>query len=96
MPIEFGNAIPAVDGTLDEPITTPLSELEVTQRGRIVRIYREETPLLNYLANHGIFPGLVLQVEDIAPYNGPLTIRLDGEKVILGREIAARVLVSLD
>ncbi len=89
-----GNAIPAVDGTLDEPQTRPLSEMEVGQRGTVVRIYREETPLLKYLADHGIYPGLVLEVEDIAPYNGPLTIRLDGATIVLGREIAARVLVG--
>lgn len=91
-----GNAIPEVDGTLDEPDTLPLSELDVGQRGTVARIYREETPLLKYLADHGVYPGLMLEVEDIAPYNGPFTIKLDGETVVLGREIAARVLVSLN
>jgi DtxR family Mn-dependent transcriptional regulator len=90
-----GNAIPTADGVLAERRTVPLSEMEVNQSGTVARIYREEAPLLKYLADHGVYPGLRIEVEDIAPYNGPLTVQVDGTQIILGREIAARVLIAL-
>ena len=90
-----GNRIPARDGALDEADTTPLSELKVGEGGQIARIYREETPLLDYLAERGILPGQPVCVEDIAPYNDPLTVRVGSAVVVLGCEIAARILVAV-
>ncbi len=91
-----GNIIPLADGTLEEPPVVPLSELEVGQSGHVARIYREETTLLEYLAERGILPGLPVRVEDIAPYNGPLTVRVGDREHVLGREIAVHILVDLD
>jgi DtxR family Mn-dependent transcriptional regulator len=91
-----GNLIPTADGALNEPPTTPLSEMEIGQKGIIARIYREETTLLDYLAERGVLPGLRVEVADIAPYNGPLVVQVGEQQLSLGREIAARVLISLD
>ena len=91
-----GSLIPGADGTYEEPPTTPLSEMEVGQTGTIRRIHREETPLLEYLAERGVFPQLPIELLDMAPYNGPLTIRINERDVVLGREIAARILISLN
>lgn len=91
-----GNAIPHADGTLEEPPVVPLNEMEIRQSGCIARIYREETTLLEYLAERGILPGQPVSVEDIAPYNGPLTVRVGEREHVLGREIAAHILIALD
>lgn len=91
-----GNPIPLADGTLEEPPVVPLNELEVGQSGRVARIYREETTLLEYLAERGILPGQPVRVEDIAPYNGPLTVRMGEREHVLGREIAVHILIDLD
>jgi DtxR family Mn-dependent transcriptional regulator len=91
-----GNQIPPADGEYEESSATPLSEMEVGRSGTVARIYREETPLLSYLAERGVVPGLRVKVVDLAPYNGPLTIATGTGEVILGREIAARVLIVQD
>ncbi|HEC21768.1 MAG TPA: metal-dependent transcriptional regulator [Chloroflexi bacterium] len=92
-----GNPIPPRDGELIEKAAVPLSELEVGQSGHVSHIYREETALLEYLAERGLYPEVPVLVEDIAPYNGPLTVRVGRDQtVILGREIAAHVLIRLD
>ena len=88
-----GSVIPDVDGHYEEPPTVPLSEMEVGEKGTIRRIYREETPLLDYLAERKVLPGLPVVVKDIAPYNGPLTVVVGSSEIVLGREIAARILV---
>lgn len=91
-----GNAVPTPEGVLEEPATVPLNEMAVGDTGLVRRIFREETPLLEYLAERGVLPGLPVSVEDIAPYNGPITIQVGENTVVLGREIATRVLVVPD
>lgn len=90
-----GSVIPDAEGNYEEPPTVPLSEMEVGQKGIVRRIYREETPLLDYLAERHVLPGLPVSVRDIAPYNGPLTAQVGDGEVVLGREIAARILIIL-
>lgn len=89
-----GNPIPTQDGQLVELDEITLNEMEAGESGRISRIYREETPLLEYLAERGIYPTMPITVQDIAPYNGPLTVTVDGAEHVLGRGIAARILVQ--
>lgn len=89
-----GNPIPAVDGNVSELPAVPLSEMDIGQSGSVARIYHEETVLLEYLAERGILPGAAVRVEEIAPYNGPLTVRVGEREIMLGREIAAHILVD--
>ena len=91
-----GSMIPDADGHYVEPPTTPLSEMEVGMTGTVRRIYREETPLLEYLADRHVLLGKTVSVLDIAPYNGPLTVQIEDDEVVLGREIAARILITLE
>jgi DtxR family Mn-dependent transcriptional regulator len=90
-----GNEIPAADGTFEPVEAIPLNEIEIGGGGRIARIYPEETTLLEHLNKHDICPGKQLVVEDVAPYNGPLTIVVDGETVVIGRTVAAHVYVQV-
>jgi DtxR family Mn-dependent transcriptional regulator len=89
-----GNPIPMVGGEVSEPPATLLSEMDIGQSGTVARIYHEETVLLEYLVERGILPGAAVRVEEIAPYNGPLTVRVGEREIMLGREIAAHVLVD--
>jgi DtxR family Mn-dependent transcriptional regulator len=91
-----GNPIPTSDGKLETPDTTRLSELAIGQAGTVSYIYPEETILLEYLAERRLFPGAAISVEDLAPYNGPLTLLVDGEEVILGREVAAHLAIRMN
>ncbi len=90
-----GNPIPDSDGQITGQKTVPLSSLETGQRARLVNVSYEETILLDYLAKRGFFPGIVLTVEDIAPYQGPFIIRLTDRTEALGREISSRIFVEI-
>lgn len=90
-----GNPIPDADGNIIEQPVIPLSEMEIGQTARLVNIAYEETILLDYLAKRGFFPGTLMTLEDIAPFQGPFTMRI-GERIeALGREIASRIFVEL-
>jgi DtxR family Mn-dependent transcriptional regulator len=89
-----GNPIPEPSGELIRSPAIPLSQMAVGEAGRIVRILQEGAELLDYLAQHNIFPDQRVEVEAIAPFDGPLTVRVGGCTQVLGREAAERVLVE--
>ena len=86
-----GNPIPSADGDVTAVHDTPLSDLQPGDRGAITRIHPESELLLDYLAARHILPGQPLEFEELAPFNGPLMIKIDGETHALGQEIAAHI-----
>ena len=89
-----GNPIPGADGTLAAETAIPLSRLAPGQSGIIVRIEREEPELLKYLAALGLFPQTKVEVEEVAPFGGPLLILVGSSRYAIGRKVAARIFVS--
>jgi DtxR family transcriptional regulator, Mn-dependent transcriptional regulator len=90
-----GNAIPSLDGGLPDDGDVPLSRLTAGQRGVITRIEREELELLRYLATLGLLPETTVEVEEVAPFGGPLLVRVGSSRYALGRKVAARVRVRV-
>ncbi|HET7875039.1 MAG TPA: metal-dependent transcriptional regulator, partial [Methylomirabilota bacterium] len=88
-----GNPIPRADGALPEETGTPLHRLKPGQSGMILRIEREEPELLKYLATLGLFPQIKVEVDEVAPFGGPVLIRVGDSRYALGRKVAARIFV---
>lgn len=74
----------------------PLTDLEVGEKGVILRIYPEgeNETLCKYLAEHGIVPGKSLIIEKIEPLEGPMTIHFEGHEHVLGRKAATFILIE--
>jgi DtxR family Mn-dependent transcriptional regulator len=91
-----GNPIPSAEGEMMEMKGIPLTDLEVGDKGAILRIHPEgeNETLCSYLAEHGIVPGKPLTVEKIEPFEGPMTICVEDHEHILGRKAAAFILVE--
>jgi len=51
--------------------------------------------LLRYLAQLGLVPGSKLMVIEAAPFDGPLTIEIDGQEEIIGNRIASSIRVEV-
>lgn len=86
-----GNPIPNPDGTVETMQDIPLNEAIIGQNGQITRVELPETKLCSYLAQKGVLPGVSITVEDEAPFDGPLTIRIGEREIAIGREVARRV-----
>ena len=88
-----GSPIPTRDGRIDQLDYTLLAELQ-TGQSATVAVVQDQTPaLLRYLAEVGLTPGVSITVIDVAPFEGPLTLRLgqsDTQRVI-GRNIAQKI-----
>jgi DtxR family Mn-dependent transcriptional regulator len=91
-----GDPIPGKDGQVADVQTLPLSELRPGARATVSRIPDDaDGELLRYLGALGLTPGQVLVVREVAPFDGPLTLEVDGERQIVGRRVAGAVLVCL-
>jgi DtxR family Mn-dependent transcriptional regulator len=74
-------------------LTRPLSELGPGAAATVASVPEEDRALLEYLVGQGLVPGAAVAIEQVAPFNGPLTLRVGGTIRAIGREVAARVRV---
>ncbi|HVP19477.1 MAG TPA: metal-dependent transcriptional regulator [Spirochaetia bacterium] len=88
-----GHPIPDRLGRTSEPPVRPLSRLRRNEGGVIARIAEERRDLLEYLATLGMMPQATVHVEQVAPFDGPLLVRVKGASYALGREIAEKIWV---
>jgi DtxR family Mn-dependent transcriptional regulator len=88
-----GHAIPGEDGTLNEEPLRALSGLEPGDEAIIGCIAEEKGDLLRYLASLGLLPDTPVLVESVAPFNGPLLVRVGGSQYALGREVTDKIMV---
>ncbi|MDX1531815.1 MAG: metal-dependent transcriptional regulator [Rhodothermales bacterium] len=89
-----GAPIPSVDLELEEPERTPLAELEPGQRAVVAEVSDHDAELLRYLGGLGLYPQTPLEVVALAPFEGPLTVRVGGAEQTVGRRAAAYIFVT--
>src|ERR1700704_1501953 len=79
-----GDPIPGRDGSIDEPQTRSLADLEKGDRALFLRVSDSNPDMLRYLAEREIRPGEELEVIDKQPFGGPLFIAIAGGRHALG------------
>lgn len=83
-----GEPIPDAEGRLPEPQDTPLDAVPLNVKLAITRVRTREADRLQYLQALGLVPGAQVEVLHIAPFNGPLQLRLKDEYRIIGHNLA--------
>ena len=72
-----------------------MSDLEVGQSGKVLRIIIERDPeFLRYLTRQELTPGTRIKVMEKAPYDGTLTIDISGNSKAVGKEAANLIMVK--
>ncbi|MBI3926255.1 MAG: metal-dependent transcriptional regulator [Armatimonadetes bacterium] len=89
-----GHPIPDREGTMAIQEAPPLSEFRDGSRVEVVRVSEESLEVLRYLDEIGLKPGRQLLIEKVAPFEGPLLIRIDDASLPLSRAIARKVWVK--
>ena len=90
-----GDPIPSRDGVVEAQETRVLADLEPGDRGIFVRVSDSKPEMLRYLADHGLAPGIELQLVRREPFGGPLTVRVGERELALGGELAQVMSVEL-
>ncbi len=73
----------------------PLSKLGPGQRAVVLRVAEHDGDLLRYLAELELRPQAVIEVEEVAPFDGPLTVRIGERRQVVGRQVASQVVVQM-
>jgi len=89
-----GQPIPDKDGNTVEERQRPLSSLARGESGIVAKVAEEKREFLEYLTGMGMMPGRTVCVEQIAPFDGPLLIRIDGQSHALDRDIAQKIWIK--
>ncbi|MBI3998799.1 MAG: metal-dependent transcriptional regulator [Armatimonadetes bacterium] len=77
-----------------EPESGPtLDGLRVWDRATVASIPEEHREIVAYLASIGMTPGAPVQVREIGPLDGPITVLIGSQIRAIGRDVARRVRV---
>lgn len=77
-----GHPIPSASGVVASAAARRLSELAAGERGVVASVDDHDDELLRFLAERGLVPGVALEVVELAPFGGPISMRLaDGSTV---------------
>ncbi len=92
-----GNPVPGNVRAATDKNVVPLAAAREGERVTVVRIseYAENvSELLEYLGARGILPGAQLTLTEVAPLNGPISLKLRDKIIPLSREVANFVWVK--
>ena len=82
-----GDPIPAADGSIHEMACTPLSDIPVGEMVEIHRVHESQPERLRYIASLGLRPGVRVTVLDRQPIDDLVTIEVEGNRHVIGREL---------
>ena len=89
-----GSPIPSKAGKVNNSSSKKLSEMKRGEKAKIAEVRDEDSELLRYVGELGLFPGKLFEVVNVAPYKGPMTLKIKSKKIIVGREAAKQILVN--
>ena len=89
-----GAPIPDREGKVVERDCEQLSALHPGQSAVIAEVSDHNPEMLRYLGKMKLYPDATIRVVEVAPFNGPVTIHIDGAEHALGREVASHILVT--
>jgi len=89
-----GAPIPSKSGKVEKRSSSNLAGLKAGQKALIAEVDDEDSELLRYAGDLGLYPGESVTVIAVAPFKGPLTLKLNEKEVIVGREAAELILVN--
>lgn len=91
-----GHLVPSATGEMASRSGCTLSALADGDPATILAVPEEDPGVLTYLSSLGLRPGTSIVVESVAPFDGPMMIRVGDRAVALGQNLAMRILVSRD
>lgn len=89
-----GNPIPSRHVRWPRLDDNALLELPAGTTGQVARVSSEDSEAIQYLEDIGLKPGAPLALVTVAPFDGPVTLRVGRRTVHLGRRLAQLINVT--
>lgn len=94
-----GAPIPTSAGVVETSHHRTLDEVGVGDRAFIREVSDDDPERLRFMQARGLVPGVLVHVDARAPFDGPITLRVGGEREpqqTIGRELASQIRVAPD
>ncbi|MGV8082715.1 MAG: metal-dependent transcriptional regulator [Coriobacteriia bacterium] len=91
-----GHPIPSAEGVIAAEDGGPLSAVAAGTSTTVLRVEEGDAQVLGYLGTLGLRPGALVSVIEKAPFDGPLTIEIDGARTAIAYTVAELVTVAAD
>ncbi len=91
-----GEPIPTPDGYMPKVVDEPLNTVPVGTDWVLSRVSTHEADKLEYLGSLGLVPGTRFHLVELAPFNGPLQLDVNGATVVIGHELAGALRVCTE
>lgn len=91
-----GDPIPTAEGVITRRDLTPLSDVAAGETAFIRRYDTQDDSLLAHILERGLYIGAQVTVDSHDPFDGPVTLTVNDDTagVMIGRNVAVRVLVG--
>ncbi len=89
-----GHPIPSSDGKLNKKDTVPLSTIGPGKQAKVSAICTTDAEMMKYIDDLGFKPDSTCMVVEKAPFDGPVTVAMNGKKVPIAVSLASLVEVE--
>ncbi len=90
-----GDPIPAPDGTVHRPQLMRLTELPDDTPAQVSRFVAENSEMLQHMLDRDFSLGATVRIVERDPFDGPLTVEINGTRRTIGHTVADCILVEL-
>jgi len=88
-----GSAIPTATGEVDRSAYPALGDLDPGQSRKVLEVQVQEPEQLRYLGSLNLRPGAEVQVVEKSPFEGPVSLSVNGERAVISHSLAQRIRV---
>lgn len=88
-----GEPIPSITSDIPDLNDMLLSDAQEKQTVKITRVRTRESDRLEYLTALGLVPNTLVEVLHVAPFSGPIQLKVGKEYRIIGHNLAEMILV---
>ncbi len=88
-----GASIPSAEGEIDRAEHPLLADVPLDRPVRVLEVTTGDADHLRYLGSLDLYPGAGVEVTARAPFDGPVSIRVNGKSCVIDHAMAARIRV---
>lgn len=88
-----GSVIPSPEGEMDTERYPALADVEPGESTHILEVEVQEPEQLRYLGSLDLYPGAQVEVRGKSPFEGPISLLVNGEPQVISHALAQRIRV---
>ncbi|SDZ87264.1 metal-dependent transcriptional regulator [Pedobacter hartonius] len=89
-----GDLIPDQNGFFEPVQNIHLHEMSCGNKGVIIGVSEYSSAFLKHLERLGLTIGIIIEIKEIADYDGSVELLVDGRKINVSREVTQHILIN--